>query len=335
MRFRGWAKEPVVLAEGMSVSASCPVVVSASRSTDIPAFFPKWFSNSLQRGYIRRVNPFNRKPEYISFSATRAIVFWSKNPRPLIPFLPELEEHGINYYFQFTLNNYEKEGLEPGVPPLAQRIETFCRLSKRLGRKRVIWRFDPLILTDSLTIDHLLERVAGVAEQIKTFTERLVISFADIAIYAKVRNNLARANIHCHEFTPDRMLELAQRLQVLNREWGLKIATCAEALDLEPYGIEHNRCIDDRLMIDLFSHDRLLMEFLGHERSLAGLNGGMLKPRMKDKGQRQECGCIVSKDIGMYDTCSHLCAYCYANTSRKAVESNLQRHRSGSDAIVS
>lgn len=332
MAFRRWDKEPVALANGASASASCPVIISASRSTDIPAFFSKWFSNSLRRGYVQWVNPFNRKSEYISFSATRVIVFWSKNPRPLIPFLSEIDERGINYYFQFTVNDYEQERLEPHVAPLAQRIETFQQLSERIGKKRVIWRFDPLILTDDLTVDRLVDRVVSVAEQVKAFTERLVISFADIGVYKKVRNNLIREHVHYHEFTPELMLDVAKRLQALNREWGLKIATCAEAVALEPYGIEHNRCIDDRLMVDVFRHDNKLMRFLGYE---AGLLADPSWPYIKDKGQRKECGCIVSKDIGMYNTCRHLCAYCYANTSCEDVENSLRKHRDDSDAIVS
>jgi DNA repair photolyase len=247
-------------------------------------------------------------------------------------YLPEIDEKRINTYFQFTLNDYTAEGLEPNVPPLAQRIETFKALSEKVGKKRVIWRFDPLILTDGLTVDRLLERIAAVAAQVRDYTERLVISFADITVYKKVQNNLAREHVNAREFTPDRMIEVARRLQLLNRDWGLKIATCAEDIDLEPYGIEHNRCIDDRLMIEVFGHDRKLMDFLGYE---ADLFADPSRPYLKDKGQRKACGCIVSKDIGMYDTCHHLCAYCYANTSCKTVENNIRLHNPDSDSIVS
>jgi hypothetical protein len=332
MAFRGWKKMPITLDTGESVEASCPVLVSASRSTDIPAFFPTWFIARLQRGYVRWVNPFNRSSEYVSFADTRVIVFWSKDPKNLIPFLPELEMKGINYYFQFTVNDYEREHLEPNVRPLAERVETFKALSEKVGKKRVIWRYDPLIFTDSLTIEILLERIARVAGMLRGYTERLVISFADINVYKKVQNNLAREHVNYRDFTPQLMLELAEGLSKRNREWGLKISTCAEGIDLAPYGIEHNRCIDDRLMIEAFPHDRTLMQFLGYEPDLFS---DPARPYMKDKGQRKECGCIVSKDIGMYDTCHHLCAYCYANTSCKAVENNLRKHRDDSDAIVS
>lgn len=333
MGFRGWDKESVRLPDGTSVDASCPVIISASRSTDIPAFFADWFMNRLRAGYVRWVNPFNaNQTQYVSFSRTRVIVFWSKNPRPLIQHLSEIDDKGINYYFQFTVNDYAAERLEPHVPSLSQRVETFCALAEKVGRKRVIWRFDPLILTDKLSVDHLLDRIAGVAGKVRAYTERLVISFADIAVYSKVRNNLKREHVDYREFTADQMIDFAERLQTMNRAWGLKIATCAEAVALEPHGIEHNRCIDDRLMVDVFGQDRKLMEFLGYEADLFSTPS---RPYMKDKGQRKECGCIVSKDIGVYDTCRHLCAYCYANTSCRAVENNMRKHRDNSDSIVS
>lgn len=332
MALWGWGKERINLSDGTSAEAICPVIVSASRATDIPAFFAEWFWKRLKAGYLRWTNPFNpNQVQYVSFSRTCVIVFWSKNPRPLIRYLPELDVRGIHYYFQFTLNDYEREGLEPNVPPLAERVETFKTLSERLGRKRVIWRYDPLILTDTLTVESLTERVAGVAELLRGHAEKLVISFADINIYKKVRSNLARARVNYHEFDPPLMLELAERLQQLNREWGLKIATCAEGIDLARYGIGHSRCIDDELMIELFRDDSALMGFLGYR---PGLFGEPARPYLKDRSQRKECGCIVSKDIGMYDTCHHLCTYCYANTSCKAVENNLRKHDPGAEALI-
>jgi DNA repair photolyase len=314
-----------------TVNGVAPVVISASRSTDIPAFYAEWFAKRLKDGFVRWVNPFNRQPQYVSFANTRVIVFWSKNPNPLLPVLPELDRRGIHYYFQFTLNDYERENLEPHVPPLAQRLDTFRHLAELVGKKRVIWRFDPLILTDTLTVEVLVSRIATLATQIRNCTERLVVSFADIGVYTKVQRNLARENVHYREFTPDTMREVARHLQRIARETGLTIATCAEGIGLAEFGIEHNRCIDDRLMIELFPKDQKLMEFLGYEPDLFAAPS---RPYLKDKGQRKECGCIVSKDIGMYDTCPHLCAYCYANSSCKAVEANRRRHRTEADSLV-
>jgi len=333
MVFRGWEKQKLILPDGNVVDASCPVIISASRATDIPAYFSTWFRNRLEAGYMRWTNPFNaNQVQYVSFSRTRVIVFWSKNPKPLFRYLPQINDAGINYYFEFTFNDYEAEGLEPNVAPLSKRIEVFKRLSDQLGPKRVIWRFDPLIMSDSLTIDELLCRIERIASQLHDHTKKLVISFADITMYKKVSNNLARQPHQYREFTPELMVAFAEQLSELNKSWGFDIATCAEQVDLEPFGIKHNRCIDDDLLVDLFSDDTELMGFLGYEPDLFGNSTRLY---LKDKGQRKECGCIVSKDIGMYNTCNHLCAYCYANASAKAVENNLRRHRPQSDVIIS
>lgn len=332
MAFRGWEKCRIKLENGAGAEAVCPVIVSASRSTDIPAFFPHWLRNRLRAGYLKWINPFNaRQVQYISFQKTRVFVFWTKNPKPLMKYLTEIDARQINYYFQFTLNNYEPEELEPNVPKLEERLATFKSLSHMVGKKRVIWRYDPLILTDMLNVDGLIERVAQVAEALRDFTEKLVISFADISIYKKVRNNLLREKVRYIDFTPDLMMEIASRLQALNRSWGLKIATCAEGIDLEKYEIKHNRCIDDELMIDLFWEDKELMDFLGCK---PGLFDQAPRDPLKDASQRKDCGCIVSKDIGMYDTCHHLCKYCYANTSCKTVETNLRRHSADADGLL-
>ena len=327
MAFWAWEKEKITLTDGSSAEAVCPVIISASRATDIPAFFAEWFWNRLKAGYLRRTNPFNaNQVQYVSFSRTRVIVFWSKNPRPLMQYLRELDDRGIHYYFQFTLNDYEQEGLEPNVPSLAERIQTFKELSGRLGRKRVIWRYDPLLLTDTISVDTLMERIARVAAQLQGHTEKLVISFADIGIYKKVTGNLTRAGVSYREFDAPLMEAVAQRIQRLNREWGLKVATCADGIDLSHSDIEHNRCI-----ADLFSDDPALMEFLGHRPDLLG---GLSRPDLKDRGQRKECGCIVSKDIGVYNTCRHGCVYCYANASRKTVDNNLGKHDPEGEALI-
>ncbi|NTW53163.1 MAG: DUF1848 domain-containing protein, partial [Chlorobiaceae bacterium] len=309
--------------------------ISASRATDIPAFYPEWFFNRLRAGYVRWTNPFNaNQSQYISFSRMRVIVFWSKNPKPVLPYLSLLDDAGINYWFQFTLNDYEAEGIEPQLPPLGERIEVFRLLADKVGAQRVIWRFDPLILSETLTVDELLLRITLIASRLRGYTRKLVISFADVDLYRNVRNNLAKQPYQYREFTTEEMILFSERLAVLNREWGFEIASCAEPAELAQFGISHNRCIDDNLMIELFSDDLKLMSFLGYEADQFDLFKGSHQSNMKDKGQRKECGCIVSKDIGMYNTCLHLCAYCYANVSSKAVENNARKHVSDSESII-
>lgn len=317
MAFQGWDVVPLGAEAGNHIRVPAPVVMSASRRTDIPAFHAEWFVDRLRAGHVRSVNPFSGTPQYVSFAKTRAIVFWTKNPKPILPHLAELDRRGVGYYFQFTLNNYEREGLEPGVPPLQDRIATFQELSQTLGRARVVWRADPLLLADGLDVDQLAGRVAGLGETIYPYTEKLVIAFADIERYAKVRARLRRFGKGCRELAREEMRTFAEKLAVVARSWGLAMATCAEALDLKDLGVEKNRCIDDRLLARLFPGDAELLRFLGPEEA---------RHRLKDKGQRKECRCIVSADIGAYDTCPHLCRYCYANSSVQAGAAARTRH---------
>jgi DNA repair photolyase len=317
--------------DGESVNAQTPVIISASRATDIPAFYSDWFVDRLKQGYVKWKNPFNGVPLYVSFEKTRLIVFWSKNPKPLIKHLDYLSEININFYIQYTLNDYDKEGIEKGVPSVASRIETFQQLSNRIGKEKVIWRFDPLILTDKIGVDELLGKVENIGNQLYGFTDKFVFSFADISQYKKVKSNLEKSSQNYREFDKFQMNYFAEELQKLNKTWNYEIGTCAESIELEKYGIIHNKCIDDDLMIKLFPNDKKLMDFLGVKISppdMFNLDSSVEKTKNnKDKGQRVFCGCIVSKDIGEYNTCPHLCEYCYANSSKELALINWKKHK--------
>ncbi len=300
-----------------------PVIVSASRETDLPAFYSDWFVKRLREGWCAWKNNYNGLVYRVSFGRVRMIVFWSKNPKPMLERLAEVEALGFKqYYFQFTLNDYVAEGLEPNVPPVAERIDTFKRLADRIGKDRVIWRFDPLMLTEKISIDVLLGRIGNIGRQLKGYTEKLVFSFIDIACYRKVQQNLAGLGVR--EFSAGDQIQFAQGLAELNKELGLELATCGELADLSAYGIKHNKCVDDDLMIRLFHDDVELMDFIGAEYDM--FNGWQIKKSKKDKGQRKACGCIVSKDIGAYNTCPHLCRYCYANGIDAIVQRNYTKY---------
>lgn len=333
-------KIKILTDKGEQVEAQAPIIISASRSTDIPAFYAKWFMNRLKAGYCIWYNPFNQQPMHVSFKNTKAVVFWSKNPKPLISYLEELDERGIHYYFQFTLNDYDNENLEPNVLLTEKRIEIFQELSNKIGKEKVIWRFDPLILTDKIGVNELLQKVENIGNQLKEHTEKLVFSFADIGnIYKKVENNLKRQNINYREFTPQTMNEFATGLQELNKKWNLTLATCAEDINLERYGIEHNRCIDGELMKRIFANDTDFVYYLSYgklpEKNLLFPTEPPKKGiDLKDKGQRKICGCMISKDIGMYNTCPHFCFYCYANTSKETVEKNRKLYDENKESII-
>ena len=340
-----WTKKEIDIGGGRKVLAQAPVIVSASRSTDVPAFYSDWFVERLEAGYVKWFNPFNNSPLYVSLRDARLIVFWSKNPAPMMEKMPGREESpldvvekkGINSYFQFTMNDYDAERIEPRVPPIARRIETFKRLSQRIGKDRVIWRFDPLILSDTLTVAGLLEKIRRLGDQVAPFTSRLVFSFIDIASYRKVAANMERGGVRAREFNSEEMEEIAAGIGGLIREWGIAAGTCGEIKHLDQYGIEHNRCVDDRLMVKCFSHDAELMKFIGAryvpgdmfvaDESKRFDHWEPAEVSKKDAGQRAACGCVMSKDIGEYNTCPHLCHYCYANTNAAAAVANWNKHR--------
>ncbi|MBR4560294.1 MAG: DUF1848 domain-containing protein [Bacteroidales bacterium] len=322
-----WQKTQIRRDNGMMAEAQAPVIISASRSTDIPAFYADWFFHRLKVGYSAWTNPFNGVKSFVSYEKCRFIVFWSKNPKPLLVHLDELKERNIGCYIQYTLNDYEKEGLEKGVPPLKERIDTFKRLVDQLGQGRVIWRFDPLILTDKVSLDDLLQKVENIGDQLSGYTEKLVFSYADIALYKKVKANLEKNHVNYAEWTTAQMEEFAQRLSELNQKWHYQLATCGEKIDIDRYGIQHNKCVDDDLMIRFAHHDKALMDFLGVEVKESLFGTEIVKKKdNRDKGQRQFCGCIVSKDIGEYNTCPHLCEYCYANASKEKAQENYNIH---------
>lgn len=331
-----WEKVEIINDEGDKVLAQVPIIVSASRSTDIPTFYADWFVERWKAGYVKWINPFNRVPLYVSFKNTKVVVFWTKNPKPMMKHLDFLDENVKNYYFQFSLNDYDKEGYEGKVSRVESRIKIFKELSNRIGKEKVVWRFDPLLLTNEINVNELLKRLERIGDELYQYTNKLVFSFADIGIYKKVENNLNKSNIKYIDFTLETMLEFANGLQKLNMKWGLELATCAEKFDLNKYSIKHNKCIDDDLMIDLFHQDEELMKFLGVEfveATLFNTSGAITKTKkLKDKGQREACGCIMSKDIGQYNTCPHECVYCYANNSKEVVLKNYKSHKTNPSA---
>lgn len=347
---KSWNKEQLPRENGEIEWMQVPEIVSASRSTDIPAFYADWFFHRLKVGYSAWTNPFNGVKSYVSYKNTRFIVFWSKNPRPLLSHLDYLKERGIGCYIQYTLNDYEDERLERGVPPIQERIDTFKRLVDNLGEGHVIWRFDPLILTDDINVDKLLAKIERIGNDLHGYTEKMVFSYADISIYRKVKANLEKNKIPYHEWTEQQMLDFAKRLSELNNEWHYTLATCGEKIDLKPFGIEKNHCIDYDLLVRFAHDDEMLMDFIGATIKKRQRNiFGELEPIpqsaielsddryvIKDAGQRDFCGCMRSKDIGEYNTCIHLCEYCYANTSKEAAALNFNCHKNNpwSETII-
>ncbi len=277
------------------------MIISASRRTDIPAFFSDWFINRLNEQYAYVRNPMNlHQVSKINLSpdVVDCIVFWSKNPKPIIEKLSTLKDY--MYYFQFTLNAYE-EDIEANLPLLSARIDTFQTLSELIGKNRVIWRYDPIIVNDKYSIDWHIKKFKYLTEQLYHYTEKVTISFIDL--YTKISHNIKGKNIY--ELSYAQKDAISSNFAEIAHLHNLVIDTCAEDIDLSSYGIEHARCIDDRLI------SKLLRCSIDIE---------------KDKNQRLECGCIASIDLGLYNTCQNGCAYCYANHNCAIRTQNFQSY---------
>lgn len=286
------------------------MILSVSRRTDIPAFYAEWFMERLRQKYVLVRNPFNihsisripLTPENVD-----AIVFWTKNSKPIHKYLDEIDELGYKYYFQYTITPY-KNDLEEKVQDKKEIVETFKKLSEKIGSEKVILRYDPVILSDNYTIDFHKKAFARLCDLLAPYTKKIVFSFLDD--YKKISKNIKQLNIK--EISAEEMCIMAEYFADTAKNYNLKIESCAEQIDLERFGINHGKCIDDEL----------IEKITGYKIS-AG----------KDN-QRNACGCIKCIDIGEYNTCMHKCLYCYANINKDAAFKNYKLHDKKSPLLI-
>ncbi len=278
------------------------MIISASRRTDLPTYYSEWFFNRLKAGFFEVRNPLNihqvsRVP--LNPEVVDGIVFWTKNPIPMLGKLDLLKDYP--YYFQFTVTGYGDD-VEPSVPDKdSVIIPAFRKLSEAIGPERVIWRYDPVFLNGKYTMEYHIRRFGEIAAALAGYTEKCVISFVDM--YRKTEKNTRELLIW--DFPTELQDELAGRFAETAGANGLVVESCAEGIDLEKHGIRHGCCIDARLF----------------ER----ITGIPLKAK-KDKSQRPECGCVESRDVGSYNTCRNGCLYCYANYDGDAVRQNCGKY---------
>jgi hypothetical protein len=286
------------------------MILSISRRTDIPARYADWFFRRVEEGFVLVRNPMNpRQVRRISITpeTVEGMVFWTKDPRPMLARLDILEPYP--YYFQFTLTSYGKD-IEPGLPSKNDvLIPTFQRLSDLIGPHRVIWRYDPILLGGKYTTEYHLRYFEAMAKRLEGYTECCIISFLDL--YRNTERNLS--HLPQHPITEEIMHAMAKPLSEIANAHGLSLNTCAEAVDLAKYGIGHALCVDGEL----------LSRIAGREIFAK-----------KDPNQRKECGCMASVDIGAYDTCPNGCRYCYANHSEGALRKNLAAHDPASPLLI-
>lgn len=285
------------------------MIVSASRRTDIPAFYSDWLFNRLKEGFayvrnpmnIHQVSEINLSPDVVDF-----IVFWTKNPKPMLSRLDELSDY--HYCFQFTLNPYA-EDVETDVPNKGREvIKTFTKLSEKIGANRVIWRYDPILLSERYTLDYHFKYFEKLAQDLKGSFSKCVISFIDL--YKKNAKRCAENGIG--ELDNAQMYAVAEQIANIAAKYNFSVASCAEKIDLSEFGIKHSSCIDKELIENLI---------------------GSKITAQKDKNQREECRCVESIDIGSYNTCIHGCSYCYANYNMTNVQLNHSMYDANSPIL--
>ncbi|NJD03874.1 MAG: DUF1848 domain-containing protein [Ruminiclostridium sp.] len=286
------------------------MIISASRRTDIPAFYSDWFFNRLREGFVLVRNPFNlSRISRISLKkdAVDCFVFWTKNPEMMLPRLGLVKDYP--YYFQFTLNPYVSE-FERNVPDKTKVVDTFIRLSDKIGPKKVIWRYDPVIINNTFGLEKHEEHFSILARKLHKHTLKCIISFVD---YYKKMDKVFKA-YDIQELPEAKIREAAKKISGIAGTYGLIVETCAEQINLSEYGIGHARCIDPELIREI--------------------TGAPVKYK-KDGNQRKACGCIPSVDIGAYNTCAHGCLYCYATYSKGSVDRNCTTYDVDSPLLCS
>jgi hypothetical protein len=271
------------------------MLISASRRTDIPAFYGQWLVNRLREKYVLVRNPMNpRQVSRISLDpgGVDCIVFWTKDPKNFLPYLDDVDRLGFRCYFQFTLTPYGPD-IEPGLPGKGEIVNTFVELSRRIGKEKVIWRYDPVILNEVYSPEYHAAAFEGLCMDLRAYTEKCIISFIDSYSFL----GEAFRNFGIRELSGGEINELAGRLASIAKRHDLPLVSCAEKTDLQKYGVFPNRCVDAGLVEHLF---------------------GIPVKHKKDPSQRVHCGCSVSRDIGAYNTCLHGCVYCYARRGKAA-----------------
>lgn len=287
------------------------MIISASRRTDLPSFYSDWFFNRIKEGYVLVPNPFNSKilsrislrPEIVD-----CIVFWTKNPAPMLSKLKLLKDY--KYYFQFTLNPYGRD-IESHLPPLMKRLDTFRQLSDDIGKERVIWRYDPVFISKKYDITFHQEAFARIAENLKDHTEKCILGFIDH--YPHLRNILLKNGINL--LSREEIGKIATSFKItIDQHPGIEINTCTNKVDLAFMDIPAGQCIDKDLISRITGYPIIAQ---------------------KDKNQRNLCNCVESIDIGTYNCCLNGCLYCYANKSNSLTSiNNKEKHNPASPLMT-
>ena len=283
------------------------MIINTGQRTDIPAFYAEWFAGRLKEGFVCVRNPYD--PHQVSRyrldpSVVDCIGFCTKNPAPMFPYMDLLRDYGQFWFV--TLTPYGRD-IEPNVPDKRRLLEDFKILSDTVGSDCVSWRYDPIFLSEKYTAQYHLHAFEQIAAALDGYTKTAVISFIDL--YPKVRQNFPEAR----EVTKDQRLTLGKEMIKIAASHGMTLKPCAEGDELSPYGAECGGC----------------MRIGDYEKAI-----GKRLNAPKRKGARAGCACYLSCDIGAYNTCKHLCRYCYANAEPARVLAQSRQHDPKSPFLI-
>ncbi|MCC5465517.1 DUF1848 domain-containing protein [Pelosinus baikalensis] len=287
------------------------MIISASRRTDIPAFYSDWIVNRLKEGFVYTTNPMNPKQVSkvpLTADVVDCIVFWTKNAQPMLNKLDVINGMGYSYYFQFTITPYDHR-IEQNLADKTKIMEGFKALSEKIGRQRVIWRYDPVIINNSFSVEYHLEQFYNMCSFLKDYTTKCIFSFVEL--YAKIRKRTK--GIIDQEVDFENRNKIAYAFSEIAKGHKLSLETCSEKIDFSNYGIMHSSCINQTTIENIIGYS---------------ING------KRDLNQRPHCGCIESIDIGAYDCCSHGCVYCYAASNENKIYQNIQQHNRHSPLLL-
>ena len=283
------------------------MIIQTGSRTDIPAFYADWFANRIREGFVYVRNPYNMT--YVTkFMLNPSIVdlisFCTKNPEPMLKYLELLRPYGMYWYV--TITGYGRD-IEPNVPGIAEVIESFKRLSEFAGIDSMGWRYDPIFLDEKYTTEYHLEKFEEIAAALDGYTNTSVISFIDI--YQKVKKNFPEAKA----IEKAERLFLGENMVRIAGQHGMVLRPCAEGNELEQFGADCSGCMTQAI----------------YEKAV---HNTMVFP--KGKSARASCKCFLGNDIGMYNTCLHMCRYCYANYDYKTVMDNHDNHDPNSPLLI-
>lgn len=283
------------------------MIINTGCRTDIPAFYSKWFMNRIRDGFVLVRNPYypSQVTKYnLSPKVVDCLAFCTKNPEPMLKYLSELDCY--KQYWFVTITPYGKD-IEPAVPYKEKVIESFKKLSNHIGINSIGWRYDPIFINKDFNVEKHIECFENMAKQLKGYTHNCTISFLDL--YEKVRRNAP----DLRPPTEEEQIEIALNFYKIGKANDITINSCCENTFLSKYGLKCNGCMSQEII----------------EKSI---NCKLQPP--KRKNLRQECNCLMGNDIGSYNTCGHLCKYCYANANRALVIENMKKHNENSPFLI-